>query len=120
MRLDVIDVVLPISMVVTLLLSTWTSTYTSLRSNARRATVITTPHFGIRYTQDLTGDYSDYVVDSVDLLNSQLAPHELRFFDSCDFFSRLLMASTAGICAAGSSRMSLCMSSSLHGLKTTM
>lgn len=59
MRLDVIDVVLPISMVVTLLLSTWTSTYTSLRSNARRVTVITTPHFGIRYTQDLTGDYSD-------------------------------------------------------------
>lgn len=99
--MDVIDVVLPISMVVTLLLSTWTSTYTSLRSNARRVTVITTPHFGIRYTQDLTGDYSDYVVDSVDLLNSQLAPHELRFFDSCDFFSRLLRQALLGYVRLG-------------------
>lgn len=83
--------------------------------------MITTPHFGIRYTRDLTGEHSDYVVDSVDFLNSQLAPHELSFFlDSCDFVSRLLMAGTVGICTAGSSRTSLCISSSLYRLKTTM
>lgn len=44
-----------------------------------------TPHFGIRYTQDLAGDYCDYIVDSAGLLNSQLASHEMSFFDSCDF-----------------------------------
>ena len=32
-------------------------------------------HFGIRYANDLTSEYSEYVVDSVDLLNAQLAPH---------------------------------------------
>ena len=40
----------------------------------------TTHHFGIRYTSDLTGEYSEYVIDSVDLLNQQLAPHEMGFF----------------------------------------
>lgn len=37
-------------------------------------------HFGIRYANDLTGEYSKYVVDSVDLLNAQLAPHDMSFF----------------------------------------
>lgn len=37
-------------------------------------------HFGIRYANDLTGEYSEYVVDSVDLLNAQLAPHDMSFF----------------------------------------
>lgn len=51
----------------------------------------TTPHFGIRYTSDLTSEYSEYVIDSVDLLNAQLAPHGMRFFfDSCDFRQRII------------------------------
>lgn len=51
----------------------------------------TTPHFGIRYTQDLTGEYSDYVVDSVDLLNLQLAPHGMSFFfDTIDFCQQII------------------------------
>lgn len=37
-------------------------------------------HFGIRYANDLTGEYSEYVTDSVDLLNLQLAPHGVGFF----------------------------------------
>ena len=37
-------------------------------------------HFGIRYANDLTGEYSKYVVDSVDLLNAQPAPHDMSFF----------------------------------------
>lgn len=37
-------------------------------------------HFGIRYANDLTGEYSKYVVDSVDLLNAQLASHDMSFF----------------------------------------
>ena len=37
-------------------------------------------HFGIRYVNDLTGEYSEYVTDSVDLLNLQLAPHGMSFF----------------------------------------
>lgn len=39
----------------------------------------TAPHFGIRYESDLTHRYSEYIVDSVDLLNAQLAPHEMGF-----------------------------------------
>lgn len=51
----------------------------------------TTPHFGIRYASDLTGEYSEYVVDSVDLLNAQLAPHGMSFFfDSCDFRQQVI------------------------------
>ena len=38
------------------------------------------PHFGIRYTNDLTDEFSEYIVDSVDLLNAQLAPHGMSFF----------------------------------------
>lgn len=37
-------------------------------------------HFGIRYANDLTDEFSEYVVDSVDLLNAQLAPHDMSFF----------------------------------------
>lgn len=37
-------------------------------------------HFGIRYANDLTGEYSEYVTDSVDLLNLQLASHDMSFF----------------------------------------
>ena len=36
-------------------------------------------HFGIRYTNDLTDEFSEYVVDSVDLLNLQLASHDMSF-----------------------------------------
>lgn len=50
-----------------------------------------TPHFGIRYTSDLTSEYSEYVIDSVDLLNAQLAPHGMSFFfDSCDFRQQII------------------------------
>lgn len=37
-------------------------------------------HFGIRYASDLTDEFSEYIVDSVDLLNAQLAPHGISFF----------------------------------------
>ena len=37
-------------------------------------------HFGIRYANDLTDEFSEYVVDSVDLLNAQLASHGVGFF----------------------------------------
>lgn len=37
-------------------------------------------HFGIRYANDLTDGLSEYVVDSVDLLNAQLASHDMSFF----------------------------------------
>lgn len=37
-------------------------------------------HFGIRYANDLTDELSEYVVDSVDLLNAQLASHDMSFF----------------------------------------
>lgn len=37
-------------------------------------------HFGIRYANDLTGECSEYVTDSVGLLNSQLASHGMGFF----------------------------------------
>lgn len=30
-------------------------------------------HFGIRYANDLTDEFGECIVDSVDLLNSQLA-----------------------------------------------
>ena len=49
------------------------------------------PHFGIRYEGDLTGRYSDYVIDSVDLLNAQLAPHNRGFFfDGVDFRQQII------------------------------
>lgn len=37
-------------------------------------------HFGIRNANDLTDEFSEYVVDSVDLLNAQLAFHGMGFF----------------------------------------
>ena len=39
-----------------------------------------TTHFGIRYANDPTDEFSEYIVDSVDLLNLQLAPHGVGFF----------------------------------------
>ena len=49
------------------------------------------PHFGIRYENDLTDEFSEYIVDSVDLLNSQLAPHNMGFFfDSVDFRQQVI------------------------------
>lgn len=51
----------------------------------------TAPHFGIRYESDLTHRYSEYIVDSVDLLNAQLAPHEMGFyFDSVDYCQQMI------------------------------
>lgn len=42
-------------------------------------------HFGIRYANDLTDEFSECVVDSVDLLNAQLASHDMSFFfDTAD------------------------------------
>ena len=40
----------------------------------------TVAHFGIRYANDLTDEFSEYIVDSVDLLNSQLVSHGMGFF----------------------------------------
>ena len=37
-------------------------------------------HFGIRYANDPIDEFSEYVVDSVDLLNAQLASHDMGFF----------------------------------------
>ena len=49
------------------------------------------PHFGIRSENDLTDEFSEYIVDSVDLLNSQLAPHNMGFFfDSVDFRQQVI------------------------------
>ena len=48
-------------------------------------------HFGIRYAEDLSSRYSEYIIDSVDLLNAQLASHEMSFFfDSCDFRQQII------------------------------
>ena len=42
-------------------------------------------YFGIRYANDLTDEFSECIVDSVDLLNAQLAPHDMSFFfDTAD------------------------------------
>ena len=49
------------------------------------------PHFGIRYEGDLTGRYSEYVIDSVDLLNAQLAHRDLSFFfDTVDVHQQII------------------------------
>lgn len=37
-------------------------------------------HFGIRCANDLTDELSEYIVDSVDLRNLQLASHRMNFF----------------------------------------
>ena len=48
-------------------------------------------HFGIRYANDLTDEFSEYVVDSVDLLNAQLAPHGMSFFfDTIDVRQQII------------------------------
>ena len=47
--------------------------------------------FGIRHAADLTGDYSDYVIDSVNLLNKQLAPEGKSFlFDTIDVRQQII------------------------------
>ena len=39
----------------------------------------------------MTDEFSEYIVDSVDLLNSQLAPHNMGFFfDSVDFRQQVI------------------------------
>lgn len=37
-------------------------------------------HFGIRYANDLTDEFSEYIVDSFGLLSAQLASHGVGFF----------------------------------------
>lgn len=37
-------------------------------------------HFGIRYANDLTDEFSEYIVDSLGLLSAQLAFHGVGFF----------------------------------------
>lgn len=50
-----------------------------------------TPHFGIRCMEDLRGKYSDFIIDSVDLLNVQLAACEMSFyFDGDDFRQQMI------------------------------
>ena len=54
-------------------------------------TVAIAPHFGIRYTNDLTDEFSEFIVDSVDLLNAQLARYGLSFFfDTIDADQRVI------------------------------
>lgn len=50
-------------------------------------------HFGIRYANDLTDEFSEYVVDSVDLLNAQLASHGVGSFST-----RSTSGSSRGFC----------------------
>ena len=48
-------------------------------------------HFGIRYANDLSDEFSEFIIDSVDLLNAQLALHGLSFFfDSIDVDQRVI------------------------------
>lgn len=59
--------------------------YASRCSDIRRRGAAATTHFGIRYANDLTGEYSEYVTDSVDLLNAQLASYGAgSFFGAVD------------------------------------
>ena len=41
-------------------------------------------HFGIRHASDLADEFSECTVDFFDLLNAQLAPHGMSFFDTVD------------------------------------
>lgn len=48
-------------------------------------------HFGIRYANDLTDEFSEYIVDSVGLLSAQLASHDVGFFfDTVDVDQRVI------------------------------
>ena len=48
-------------------------------------------HFGIGYANDLTDEFGEYVADSVDLLNAQLAPHDMSFFfDTIDVHQQII------------------------------
>ena len=48
-------------------------------------------HFGIRCANNLTDEFGGYVVDSVDLLNAQLAPHDMSFFfDTIDVHQQII------------------------------
>ena len=54
-------------------------------------TVAIASHFGIRYANDLSDEFSEFIIDSVDLLNAQLALHGLSFFfDSIDVDQRVI------------------------------
>lgn len=86
--------------------------------NLRRATVDAIRHFGIRFTEDLNSRYSEYIIDSVDLLNAQFAPHGMRFFSIALISgSRLSAGSIAGIYTDGQSRTTRSMTSSRFGLQ---
>lgn len=51
----------------------------------------TAPHFGIRYENDLTHRYSEYIVDSVDLLNTRLSRRGMQFFfDTADVHQQVI------------------------------
>ena len=58
--------------------------YASRCSDIRRRGAAATTHFGIRYANDPTDEFSEYIVDSVDLLNLQLAPHGVGFYIDAD------------------------------------
>lgn len=48
-------------------------------------------HFGIRYENDLTDRFSEYIVDSFDLLNAQLEHRDLAFFfDTVDVCQQVI------------------------------
>ena len=48
-------------------------------------------HFGIRYENDLTHWYSEYIVDSVDLLNTRLSRRGMNFFfDTADVHQQVI------------------------------
>ena len=47
--------------------------------------------FGIRHDADAVGPWSDFVIDSVRLLNKQLEPERLRFyFDEVDVAQKII------------------------------
>ena len=54
--------------------------YASRCSDIRRRGAAATTHFGIRYVNDLTDEFSEYIVDSLGLLSAQLASHGVGFF----------------------------------------
>ncbi len=59
--------------------------------STRREGVTAVEHFGIRYENDLTDKFSEYLVDSVDLLNAQLEHRDLAFFfDTVDVCQQVI------------------------------
>lgn len=50
-----------------------------------------TLHSGIRCESDLAHKYSEYIIDSVDLLNAQLSRHGMSFFfDTADVHQQII------------------------------